>query len=377
MDHPIVPVGMLVLLAGVLSIELGISTAILEIIAGFIGANFFDISEPVWMDFLANLGVLGVMFFAGFETKLKVLKKHYMKSLKISLASYLTPLILTYIVAVHYLGLDTKPALLIAIGMSTTSLALVHPYLEEEGLLKLETAQILLSAAMIIDLLSMVSLSVLMTGFNTETILFFAAILLSLLVLPQAGQWLFCRYGEHKTEIELRFILLSLVGMAYLSEHMGMHPAIFAYIVGLVFSSSLVDDAEIEKKMKALVYGFFGPMFFFNSGYLVKMGSLTADSMKLMLLLTFIAFTGKYVGTRISVKKILDRGSRISSLFFNYRLSFGIIVAILGYEEGLIGEDLYLASMGTVILTSVIASIFLKVTPSETIYKKTGDKGKC
>ena len=123
-----------------------------------------------------------------------------------------------------------------------------------------------------------------------------------------------------------------------------------------------------------MVYGFFGPLFFFHSGYLIDLSVLDASVMKTALILTTVAFGGKYVGTRISVKRILGRGSRLSSLFFNFRLSFGIIVTRLGFQAGLIDKGLYTAALATILATSLIASALLKVTPRETLYKRKTPK---
>lgn len=61
MKESVIP-ALLVILAGIVAIEIGISTAILEIIAGVFGANFLGLSEIPWLEFLANFGLLGIMY---------------------------------------------------------------------------------------------------------------------------------------------------------------------------------------------------------------------------------------------------------------------------------------------------------------------------
>lgn len=58
-------IGLSIIIAGILSIELGVSVAILEIIAGLIVDSYFDISGLTWLDFLSNFGILGIMFIVG------------------------------------------------------------------------------------------------------------------------------------------------------------------------------------------------------------------------------------------------------------------------------------------------------------------------
>ena len=61
-NHSVIVSLVLVFSAG-LAFELGISSAITEILAGVILALFFDdIARMDWLRFLANLGMLGLMF---------------------------------------------------------------------------------------------------------------------------------------------------------------------------------------------------------------------------------------------------------------------------------------------------------------------------
>lgn len=53
--------------AGVVGLDLGISTAITEVMAGLLLGVALDVSSMQWLDFLAHFGMLGLMFMAGFE----------------------------------------------------------------------------------------------------------------------------------------------------------------------------------------------------------------------------------------------------------------------------------------------------------------------
>ena len=68
-------VAIVMVTAAVIAFELRISSAILEILAG-IGLAFFfvDIGNLDWLSFLANLGMLGLMFMVGFEVDVERLR---------------------------------------------------------------------------------------------------------------------------------------------------------------------------------------------------------------------------------------------------------------------------------------------------------------
>ena len=91
---PTFTISLLIFIAGVVAVETGFSVAIIEIIAGVIGRNAFGISANTpWIEFLANVGLLGVMFFAGFETDMTMLRKTWRQSFSIGALSYLVPFV--------------------------------------------------------------------------------------------------------------------------------------------------------------------------------------------------------------------------------------------------------------------------------------------
>src|SRR5438046_3307984 len=57
----------LFVLASVLSVEFGISVALIEIIHGVVGGNLFGLTTTPWMDFLASFASIVLTFLAGAE----------------------------------------------------------------------------------------------------------------------------------------------------------------------------------------------------------------------------------------------------------------------------------------------------------------------
>ena len=74
MNELIIP--LLIVIFGIISLEIGMAAPIFEIIAGLVGVNIFQLSDVPWMDFMANFGILGLMFFAGLEVDKDVLKRN-------------------------------------------------------------------------------------------------------------------------------------------------------------------------------------------------------------------------------------------------------------------------------------------------------------
>lgn len=356
---------LLVILAGVAAIEMGISTAILEIIAGVFGANFLGLSEIPWLEFLANFGLLGIMFFAGFEANGKLLKKYWARSVSIGAVSYLTPFVIVLLVCLFILNFSVESSLLIAIGMSTTSLALVYPVLKEKGALAKGSGQIFLTSAMVVDIASMLSLSLIFGGFNIYTIVFILAIGLSLWILPKFGKWLFSRYECGVTQFKVRFIFLVLLSLAFFSEKAGVHAAVLAFVAGFIFSELLEEHQILEEKLRGVIFGFLAPLFFLKAGMAIDLKAIDTIVLVYIGLFSLVAFFSKYFGTLCAVNYFKIGSAKFAGFLFNFRLSFGIIVAIFGFQAGLISSKIYIALIAVILFTSIISSFFLKIFPHE------------
>lgn len=123
-------VAAVLIIAGVLTLEFGISSAITELVAGMLLALFVDVGRMGWLQFLAHFGMLGLMFMAGFEVDVAVIRRSWRASLGVGLRSFVCPF--GGVVAVSRLAFDLplQVAALIGIGLSTTSLALVFHFLK-------------------------------------------------------------------------------------------------------------------------------------------------------------------------------------------------------------------------------------------------------
>ena len=66
----------LVFAASILSIELGLAAAIIEIALGTIAGNFLGVQTTPWIDFLAALGSILLTFLAGTEVNTKIMRQN-------------------------------------------------------------------------------------------------------------------------------------------------------------------------------------------------------------------------------------------------------------------------------------------------------------
>ncbi len=81
----------LALAATLISIRIGISVALVEIVVGTIGGNLLDLRLTPWINFLAGFGSIMLTFLAGAEIDLQVMKAKWKETLSIGFASFLMP----------------------------------------------------------------------------------------------------------------------------------------------------------------------------------------------------------------------------------------------------------------------------------------------
>ena len=83
----------LALTASLISIRVGISVALVEILVGIVAGNFFRVQTTPWIDFLATFGSGLLTFLAGAEIDPTDFKRHLKPALVIGFVSFIAPFV--------------------------------------------------------------------------------------------------------------------------------------------------------------------------------------------------------------------------------------------------------------------------------------------
>ena len=349
-----------------LAFELGISSAIAEVLAGvLLGALLGSPDQFQALHTLANVGMLGLMFMAGFEVDAQKLRATWRSSLLIGLCSLAVPAFGVFAAAYFLLGYGATAAGLMAVALSTTSLALVYHALKERGALGGPDGQVLMAAASVVDVLSMVALAILLGDVGWGTAIFILAFVPVVFGLPRIGRAVFARYKGSIAELELRFLLLILLALGATAEHVaGVHPAAVAFAAGLAMSDIFVEHDKVAQKLKAIVFSFLAPIFFLEAGMKLSLEAVTGEVLLAAALLFVVAAGLKYAGTAVPARRLLrDTPAGMVGILFNYRLSFGVIAASVGMTAGVIGEGDYAVLLLVILASAAIPAIFLRNRP--------------
>ena len=120
--------------ASAISIELGLSVALIELAAGVFVGNAFTLAVPGWLGFVGSFAGIVLTFLAGAEVDVPQLRREWRSSLALGAVSFAAPFTVAGLLAYYALDWNRRQAEIAGIALSTTSLAVVYAVLVETGL---------------------------------------------------------------------------------------------------------------------------------------------------------------------------------------------------------------------------------------------------
>ena len=223
-----------VLIASVISVELGVTVALLELTLGVAAGNLLHLQTQDWLDFIAKFGSIVLTFLAGMEVDPAYMRRRLGASFGIGVVSFLGPFVVASATAYLVLDWSTRASLIAGTALSTTSLAVVYAVLVERGLTDTGIGKLLMSATFVTDLCTALALSAIFIKPNVWFPVFLAVSLVLILLLPRLAPWFFGRYGDRVIEPEIKLVFLSLLILMVLADESNGHAVLPAFVLGLV-----------------------------------------------------------------------------------------------------------------------------------------------
>src|SRR5438034_5545886 len=140
-----------VLVASMLSVEVGVTVALLELTVGVFAGNVFHLQSQDWLDFIAKFASIVLTFLAGMEVDPAYMRRRLGASIGIGTVSFLGPFVFASTVAYFLLDWSTRASLITGTALSTTSLAVVYAVLVERGLMDTAVVEPLTSGTIVND----------------------------------------------------------------------------------------------------------------------------------------------------------------------------------------------------------------------------------
>lgn len=353
-------------------------------------AVFGIVHETDFIDKMAKLGVIVLMFGAGMETDIKELKKCGKASFIIAMFGVFIPLAGGFAVAALFNGgslinMDIKALLqnlMIGVILTATSVSITVETLQELGKLRTASGTAVLGAAVIDDIIGIVLLTV-VTGMSSSKVsvgmvllkilLFFVLTAILGIVFYRIFNMLGEREGR-KRRVALLGFVFCLVMAFVAEEYFGVADIIGAYIAGIVISNTC-QAGYIQEKTGVTSYMLLSPIFFASVGIKTTINGMDANMIGFTIALVAVAILSKIVGCGFGAK--ICKYSKVESL----RIGLGmvsrgevvLIITNIGVSMGLVQSKFFAPVIIVVIVTSLITPILLKLAYSgNEALKRTG-----
>ena len=329
----------------------------------------------VFLEQMAELGVILLMFNAGLETDLSELKKNGVASFVTALIGVIVPLIGGFLGYAFFFHTDFSDydevlkAVFVGVVLTATSVSITVETLREMGKLKGKVGTTILGAAVIDDIIGIIVLTIVTSLKDTSVspitvvlkiVLYFVFIAVLIFVLTKLK--VFVEEQDEKRRTAIICVALCFI-LSYISEeYFGIADITGAYFAGLMLCTMKVGP-YVARRCEIPSYLIFSPVFFASVGLKVTLGGMDASIWSFAIILLVIAILSKVVGCGLGAKICGCTGKEAFQVGIGMisRGEVALIVAQKGYASGMLDDVLFAPIVLVVIVTTLITPILLKL----------------
>ncbi|MGL9910169.1 cation:proton antiporter [Enterococcus casseliflavus] len=352
--------------------RMGVPAVIGQLLAGVLlgGAGLNWVRPDILVHDFSEIGVILLMFLAGLESDISLLKRYFRPGMLVALLGIVFPMLFGYATGVGFQSSPTE-AFFFGIVLAATSVSISVEVLKELNVVNTKEGSTILGASVVDDILVVLVLSLSLSFLGGESsqatplpvtllveLIYF--VLIFLLV-----KWIapFLLALAEKLFANSAVIIMSLIiclGMAYLADLVGLSSVIGAFFAGIAVSQTKVRE-EVEHSVEALGYAVFIPVFFVSVGLEVDFSRLN-EQLFFILAFTVVAILTKLVGGYVGAKiaKFSNNSAWMVGAGMISRGEMALIILQIGQQNQLISSALYSPLVIVVLLSTLISPLILK-----------------
>ncbi len=329
-----------------------------------------------YTDFVSSLGHLGavvLLFTIGLHFNLKEIIN--LKYFIIAFFGIVVPLAAGYYLAVLF-GFDFGAAIFVGIALTATSIAITANVLKEMGKLNTKAAKIIIGAAIIDDVLSLLALSlaggivsgdlslpaILLTIVKAVGFLVLGGLLGSRVLTRLMAKLDATRFCDKYPETIFIFAIMIAFFYSLFAELFGLSAIIGSFLAGVTLTRVKLKHELAFREGAEHLQIIFASIFFISLGILLDLHVITVNIIWFVLALTVVALLTKLIGCGVPAR-LLGIGARDSLIVgtgMAPRGEVAMIVALIGLNQNLIAPDMYAALVLMSLLTTVIPPLVLR-----------------
>lgn len=359
--------------------RIGIPAVVGQLLVGILlGNGGLKIVHPdILVKDFSEIGVILLMFLAGIESNLPLLRKYFRPGVLVALLGILFPLILGT-GGGSLFGVPFNQSFFFGLILAATSVSISVEVLKELKAATTKEGSTILGAAVVDDILVVIIVSLCMPLLGVEgssdkplgfmliaQLLFFFAVFF---LIRWGAPYLMNLSKKIFAQSSVIIVSLTLcLSMSYLADFIGLSSVIGAFSTGIAIGQTNVWK-DVRYNIEAIGYAVFIPVFFISIGLEVTFGSLKKQLL-FILVFTVIAVVSKLIGGFM--------GGRFSGFNNHSSLMVGsgmvsrgemaLIIIQLGFQAHLVTGKYY-SSMILVILITTLSSPFLLKYFTKKIY---------
>jgi Kef-type K+ transport system membrane component KefB len=346
-------------------------SVVLEIIAGIvIGPALLGIVEvDQAIEVVSIIGLAFLLFLAGLEIEFDQL---HGQTLRLPLIGWVVSFGIAVVVALLLKagGLIETP-LLVAIVLCATSLGVIIPVLKDAGEVSSGFGQLVVAAGSIADFGAIILLSIFFSGeggIGSTLLLIGGLVVLGVLVFVAVSgaehsakiRADLLRLQDTTAQIRVRAAVVLFIGFAAVAEQIGLEVILGTFIGGAIISlvdrDKVMSHPDFRRKLEAMGFGFFIPVFFVTTGVRFDLDALVADASNLVMLPIFLValLVVRGLPALIYRRAIDGRHAAIAGVLQATSLPFIVAATAIGMELDLISGAESAALIGAGLLSVLI-----------------------
>jgi Kef-type K+ transport system membrane component KefB len=346
-------------------------SVVLEIIAGIVigpsllGIVHVDDSVSV----ISVIGLAFLLFLAGLEIEFDKLRGQV---LRLTLIGFAVSFAIALLVALLLKGTGLiETPLLIAIILCATSLGVLIPVLKDAGEISSTFGQLIVAAGTMADFGAVILLSIFFSGEGGvgSTLLLIGSLVGLAVVVFVAVKGAersmtirqdLIRLQDTTAQIRVRGAFVLLVGFAAIADSLGLETILGAFMAGAILSlldrDQRMTHPEFRRKLEAVGFGVFIPVFFVTSGVNYDLDALLASASNVIMVPIFLAALVMVRGLpALMYRRVLDRRhTAIAGLMQATSLPFIVAATAIGQDLGLVS-----AAEGAALVGAGLLSVLL------------------
>ena len=336
---------------------------------------------------LGELGLVLLVIEAGIDIDVSTLKVIGTRGMLVAIVGSILPIGLGILIAIMLYGTgDMKAVIAAGCTFGPTSLGIALNILRGGGVLNTPVGQLIISAAVIDDMIALIVLSQLESLTGTIDV---AGVLIpvvsalaylciggyvALYVLPPViNNRILSKFPEEQHgKIELALLFLIVVALMPATHYCKASYLMGAFVAGLTFCTSHELHAAFVRQFKRLLQWLMRIFFAASIGFQVPIKDLFKGHVLVDGLVFTLALLGKLaVGFMVpnftqatSFTKWHLRDCLITGFSMAAEGEFAFVIAVFSVENGLIDKDQYAAVVLAVLLSTIIPPFLLRFTIS-------------